>query len=427
MKYFQFKISFKNTLVLGFIYLFGGCFLQLNAFNPKKNLLNIDGVSAKIKTGADQMDIYLSLLGNKNIAIVANQTSVIRGKHLVDTLLSRGIKIKKIFAPEHGFRGDAANGEHVKSGKDVKTGLPIISLYGKHVAPTDDDLKGIDIVIFDIQDVGVRYYTYLSTLHYVMESCAQFNKELIVLDRPNPNIHYVDGPLLDTAFKSMVGLHPIPLVHGMTLGELARMIQGEKWIPNAQKLKLSVISVLNYNRNFKYHLPIAPSPNLPTNASIILYPSLGLFEGTIMSMGRGTDKPFECFGAPWLNSGTYEFKPINIPGKAMNPPYLNQNCRGILLTEFAEDYLVNFQHVYIEWLVFLHQEYINYLKTLSPEEKSKQPPFFNTFFKKLAGTEELQEQIEGGLSPEQIRKTWLTDIEAFKKRRSPYLIYTENE
>ncbi len=427
MKYFQFKISFKNTLVLGFIYLFGGCFLQLNAFNPKKNLLNIDGVSAKIKTGADQMDIYLPLLGNKNIAIVANQTSVIRGKHLVDTLLSRGIKIKKIFAPEHGFRGDAANGEHVKSGKDVKTGLPIISLYGKHVAPTDDDLKGIDIVIFDIQDVGVRYYTYLSTLHYVMESCAQFNKELIVLDRPNPNIHYVDGPLLDTAFKSMVGLHPIPLVHGMTLGELARMIQGEKWIPNAQKLKLSVISVLNYNRNFKYHLPIAPSPNLPTNASIILYPSLGLFEGTIMSMGRGTDKPFECFGAPWLNSGTYEFKPINIPGKAMNPPYLNQNCRGILLTEFAEDYLVNFQHVYIEWLVFLHQEYINYLKTLSPEEKSKQPPFFNTFFKKLAGTEELQEQIEGGLSPEQIRKTWLTDIEAFKKRRSPYLIYTENE
>lgn len=428
MKYFQFKINFKNTLVLGFIYIFGGCFLELNLIQATNQPLvgnHKDLLNGKIKTGADQTESYIPLLSNKNVAIVANQTSVIRNKHLVDTLLSRGIKIKKIFAPEHGFRGDAANGEHVKSGKDIKTGLPIISLYGKHVAPTEDDLKGIDIVVFDIQDVGVRFYTYLSTLHYVMQSCAQFNKELMVLDRPNPNIQYIDGPVLDTAFKSMVGLHTIPLVHGMTLGELAKMIQGKKWIANSEKLKLSVIAVANYSRNSKYTLQIPPSPNLPTKESIILYPSLGLFEGTIMSMGRGTDKPFECFGAPWLNSGNYVFKPMNIPGKATNPPYLNQECRGILLTEFASDYLINFNHVYIEWFVFLNQEYQTYLKTLSEEERVKQPPFFNSFFKKLAGTEKLQEQIESGLSPEEIRKSWIVGIHKFAKSREPYLIYPE--
>jgi uncharacterized protein YbbC (DUF1343 family) len=224
----------------------------------------------------------------------------------------------------------------------------------------------------------------------------------------------------------MVGLHPIPLVHGMTLGELAKMIQGEKWIENSVELKMSVISVANYTRGSKYTLPIQPSPNLPSKESIILYPSLGLFEGTIMSMGRGTEKPFECFGAPWLNSGNYVFKPINIPGKATNPPYLNQECRGILLSEFACDYLVNFQHVYIEWLVFLNQEYQSYLKTLPAEVREKQPAFFNSFFTKLEGNVELQSQIERGLSPEEIRKSWILELQKFRKSRQPYLIYPES-
>ncbi len=434
MKYFQFKIKFKNTFLLVYIYIFWGCFLEIYPIHAKNETLNSHpkkefqlkkDSNGDFLTGADQTNKYIPKLLNKNIAIVANQTSVIRDKHLIDTLLNRGIKIKKIFAPEHGFRGDAANGEHVKSGKDIKTGLPIISLYGKHVAPTEDDLKGVDIVVFDIQDVGVRFYTYLTTMHYVMQSCAQYGKELIVLDRPNPNIQYVDGPLLDTAFKSMVGLHPIPLVHGMTLGELAKMIQGEKWIQNSEQLKLTVIPVSNYNRLSTYKLPISPSPNLPSVESIILYPSLGLFEGTIMSMGRGTDKPFECFGAPWLNSGNYLFKPSNIPGKAMNPPYLNQDCRGFLLTEFAADYLVNFHHIYIEWLVFLNQEYQGYLKQLPESERLKQPRFFNSFFKKLSGTELLQKQIEEGMSPEEIRKSWSEGIQNFKKQRQPYLIYPE--
>ena len=366
---------------------------------------------AQIITGAEQTELYLSKLKNKKVAIVANPTSVIGKTHLVDSLFSLKIKIKKIFAPEHGFRGEAANGDKIQNSVDHKTKIPIVSLYGKNIKPTKKDLAGIDVVVFDIQDVGVRFYTFLTTLHYVMEACAEQNKTLIILDRPNPNGFYIDGPILDEKYKSMVGMHPIPLVHGMTLGELGKMINGEKWLTNQVQCNLEVIPVKNYNHNMFYELPIPPSPNLPTNTSILLYPSLGLFEGTEMSMGRGTEKPFECFGAPWLNKGNYTFTPMNIPGKAVNPPFLNQKCHGFLLTDFANDYLITYKQLYIEWIVMLYKEC---------PDKTK---FFNSFIHKLIGTDQFKSQVESGLSANDIRKSWQSGIQKFKVQRLPYLLY----
>jgi len=265
-----------------------------------------------VAPGAHNFDGYLTHINEKRIAIVVNQTSVVGNTHLVDTLLKLNQKVKKIFAPEHGFRGDHGAGESVKSGIDVKTKLPIISLYGSHKKPTKEDLANIDVVVFDIQDVGARFYTYLSTMHYVMEACAENNIKMIVLDRPNPNGFYVDGPILEKAHSSFVGMHPIPIVHGMTLGELALMINGEGWLNNKVKADLTVIKVSNYHHNRVYQLPVKPSPNLPSQASIYLYPSLCLFEGTNISVGRGTDKPFECFGKPGLKDVNYRFTPKSI-------------------------------------------------------------------------------------------------------------------
>lgn len=375
--------------------------------------LRVDAQRQPIQVGAERMNDYMPLLQGKKVGIVTNHTAVINGIHLVDTLMKRGIKINKIFAPEHGFRGDAANGESISNGKDLKSGLPIISLYGKNKKPTADQLKDIEVLIFDIQDVGVRFYTYLSTMHYCMEACAENKVSFMVLDRPNPNGYYIDGPILEIQHQSMVGLHPIPLVHGMTLGELALMIRGESWINKKDSLKLTVIPCANYDHNRYYQLPIAPSPNLPTPESIVLYPTLGLFEGINISMGRGTDKPFECFGAPWLKTGRYTFTPKNIPGKANNPPFLGQECQGMLVTDFASEYLISFRHVYLEWLILLHQEY----------PKEEKTPFFNSFFTKLAGTESLQKQIELGKSAEEIRDSWSSGIESFMVKRKPYLIY----
>jgi len=374
------------------------------------NLLN-----AEIITGAEQTYLYLNKLKGKKVAIVANPTSIIGHTHLVDSLFSLKINIKKIFAPEHGFRGEAANGDHIDNSIDPKTNVPIVSLYGKNIKPSKKDLKNIDVVIFDIQDVGVRFYTFLTTLHYVMEACAENNKQLLIFDRPNPNGYYVDGPILEEKFKSMVGMHPIPLVHGMTLGELAKMINGEHWLPNNLTCKLEVIPIQNYFHNLYYPLPVAPSPNLPNSTSIILYPSLGLFEGTQISMGRGTAKPFECFGAPWLKMGNYQFTPVNIPGKAVNPPYLNQNCRGFLLTDFANDYIITYRHIYLDWLVLLYKDC---------PDKSK---FFNSFFDKLIGTESVRNQIIEGKSAVEIRKNWEPGLKLFLEKRAPYLIYTYDE
>ncbi len=372
-------------------------------------------VHAQAKPGAESMDEYLPLLKGKKIALVVNQTSLVGKTALPDTLLKLKIKVKKVFAPEHGFRGEASAGAEVKNSKDKKTGLPILSLYGKNKKPTADDLKDIDVVVFDIQDVGVRFYTYTSTLHYVMEACAENNKPLIVLDRPNPNGFYIDGPVLDTAFKSYVGMHPVPLVHGMTIGEYAQMINGEGWLWNKEKCALTVIKVKDYAHGDYYQLPVGPSPNLATMQAVYLYPSTGLLEGTDVSVGRGTPHPFEWIGKPGFTQGVIEFTPISIPGKSESPPYLGQVCKGLELTKFADDYIKFSKQVYLFWLIGFYND-----------SKDKDH-FFNDFFDKLAGTDVLRKQIRDGLDSEKIRASWKPGIEAFKKIRAKYLLYDDFE
>lgn len=372
-------------------------------------------VKLPIQPGAYRTELYLPEIQNKNIAVIANQTSLIGTTHLVDSLLSLGIKIKKVFGPEHGFRGNAANGEEVSDTKDPKTGLPVVSLYGPRRKPSPQDLAGLDAIVFDLQDVGVRFYTHLTTLHFVMMSCAENNVKLIVLDRPNPNGYYVDGPSLLEAYKSDVGQHPIPLVHGMTLGELAGMINQENWIHTAQPCSLTVVPIKNWDHNTKYILPVPPSPNLPSQESIIAYPTMGLFEGLNISVGRGTSHPFECFGAPWLPRTAYSFVPKNIPGKAINPPFKGDTCYGYLISDFAKNYLQDYRKLYIEWIELLVQHYPG-------KEK-----IFNSFFDKLAGTDQLRLQLSGGMSLAEIRQSWQADIDKFKALRKPYLLYPCNE
>jgi uncharacterized protein YbbC (DUF1343 family) len=274
----------------------------------------------KLLTGADQTGAYLRLLKGKKVGVVANQTSLVGSRHLVDLLIDSGITVSRVFAPEHGFRGEAGPGDHVNSGIDAKTGIALVSLYGSHKKPTKDDLEGIDVIIFDIQDVGARFYTYISTLHYVMESCAAFNIPVIVLDRPNPNGFYIDGPVLDTAFRSFVGIAPIPVVHGLTVGEYAKMAKGEKWISDAEKCTLLVVPMVGYTHKTLYNLPVRPSPNLPNMDAIYLYPSLCFFEGAKVSVGRGTDFPFQLMGFPGYKNGDFEFKPVEIAGVIKDPP-----------------------------------------------------------------------------------------------------------
>ena len=353
--------------------------------------------------GAERTSFYLPLLNGKKVAIVGNQTSMIQKTHLVDSLLSLEIDIIKIFSPEHGFRGEFDAGEKINDKIDKKTKLPIISLYGKNKKPYSEQLKGIDIILFDIQDVGARFYTYISTLHYVMESAGENNIELIVLDRPNPNGHYIDGPTLEKSFKSFVGMHPIPIVHGMTIGEYAKMINGENWITTI--CKLTIIKMNNYTHNMHYDLPIKPSPNLPNSRSVNLYPSLCLFEGTNVSVGRGTKYPFQHFGATYLES-SYSFSPKSGMG-SKNPKNNNEVCFGTDL-RFQDDYL---QEINIDWLITTYK---------SCPEKEK---FFNSFFDKLAGTEKLRIQITSGKTSKEIKETWQEDLENFKTLRKKYLLY----
>lgn len=369
-----------------------------------------------IETGAERTLLYVDILKGKNIAVVANQTSVIvresRGKrqvsrHLVDSLLSLDINIKKVFAPEHGFRGKADAGEVVANGIDTKTGLPIISLYGKNKKPSVAHLKEIDIVVFDIQDVGARFYTYISTLHYVMEACAEMGIPLLLLDRPNPNGHYVDGPILEIAHKSFVGMHKVPVVYGMTIGEYGQMMNGEKWLKNGVQCNLTVIPLKNYAHNSKYNLPIKPSPNLPNAKSVNLYPSLCFFEGTNVSVGRGTEKQFQVYGSPFMDDKISDYCFIPKPNEgAKYPKHKNKKCCGFNLSD--ERYLNT-----------LHLKYLlNSYKTTVDKTS-----FFNAFFTKLAGTEKLQQQIEQGLSEKEIKKTWQADLKKFKKIRKRYLLY----
>ena len=356
-----------------------------------------------ITTGAARINDYLPLIIDKEIAIVGNQTSIINNTHIVDTLLSLNIKIKKVFSPEHGFRGNEDAGALIENDVDSKTNLPIISLYGKNKKPSSEDLQDIDIILFDIQDVGARFYTYISTLHYVMEAAAENNIQLIVLDRPNPNGHYIDGPIREKKYESFVGMHPVPIVYGMTIGEYAKMINGEKWI--SQKCDLKIIKIIGYNHDSHYDLPIKPSPNLPNSRSINLYPSLCLFEGTNISVGRGTKFPFQHFGAPYIQSN-YSFVPKSGKGSKY-PKHENIICYGTDL-RFQENYL---DQLNLVWL-------INCYKESSEKEK-----FFNNFFDKLAGNDKLRKQIISGKSIDEIRKSWQNDLVKFKKIRNKYLLY----
>lgn len=376
------------------------------AINTAK--IDIEIKTQTIKTGADNFEKYLPLLKNKKVGIVTNQTGILSDKtHVVDFLVEKKINIQTIFAPEHGFRGTADAGEHVVDGKDAKTGLPIISLYGDNKKPKKDQLATLDVMVFDLQDVGARFYTYISSLHYVMEACAENGIPLIILDRPNPNGAIIDGPLLEKDFSSFVGMHPIPLLHGMTIGEYGQMINGQKWLKNAAQCKLTVIPCLNYKHTMSYSLPIKPSPNLPNDQAINLYASLCLFEGTNVSVGRGTEKQFQIYGSPFLTKQYFDYTFTPKPNfGAKDPMHNGKEC-------FGEDLSSNKKLTQLElkWLIKAYQ---------NTTDKTK---FFNAFFTKLAGTKKLQQQIENGVPENKIRESWQKDLASFKKMRAKYLIY----
>ncbi len=366
----------------------------------------------RITPGAALTNAYLSKLENKRIAVVANQTSMVEHTHLVDTLLAHSINLVKIFSPEHGFRGTKDAGETFADGYDAQTGLPLISLYGTNKKPKPADLEDVEVVVFDIQDVGVRFYTYLSTLHYVMEACAEQQIPLIILDRPNPNGFYIDGPVLDTSrYASFIGLHPVPVVYGMTIGEYGRMINGEHWYKGADTCDLSVVPVEHYTHDSLYELPVAPSPNLQDMQAIYLYPSLAFFEGTIVSVGRGTDSPFTCFGHPNLSDKGFSFTPRSIPGASKYPKLKGEQCFGKDLSTMDMTAFLQKKRLSLSWLI------------ASYEALGENHDFFKKFFYLLAGTDELREQIEMGMPEEAIRETWQDDLDAFKKIREKYLLY----
>ena len=367
--------------------------------------------------GAALMDEYVPQLEGKRVAVCGNHTSLVGTTHLVDTLLSLGVKVTKIFCPEHGFRGEAEAGANIQSSTDAATGLPIISLYGSNKKPTPEQVSGLDVILFDIQDVGCRFYTYISTLTYVMEAAAENGVAVIILDRPNPNGYFVDGPVLDPKYRSFVGMHPIPVVHGMTIAEYGLMVNGEGWLADSVRCDLSVVKMAYYDHTTRYSLPVAPSPNLQTDEAIYLYPSLCLFEGTCISLGRGTDHPFEMYGHPEMTVGDYHFTPHPIKGVSENPPLKGHDCRGFLLTETAHAMLDSTNCFNLEYLLTAYQNFPN------------KETFFlkNGFFNKLAGSGELKRQMEAGESAEQIRASWQPQLEVFKKIRAQYLLYPDFE
>lgn len=434
------KIEFKNTfLFISILLILVGCSTTKSniGLNANKTPLPL-GTSLKeeIKTGAENFNSYLPLLKDKRVGIVTNQTGIIKYESIemqyvqdpriksqaklihkevsiVDFLLGKKINLQKIYAPEHGFRGTADAGEVIKDGKDTQTGLPIISLYGNNKKPKPEQLEGIDILVFDLQDVGARFYTYISTLHYVMEACAENNIPLLVLDRPNPNGAIVDGPILEKEYKSFVGMHEIPVLHGMTIGEYAQMINGEKWLnpstssEQALQCDLKVAPCLNYSHDMKYSLPVKPSPNLPNDQAINLYASLCFFEGTNVSVGRGTEKQFQIYGSPFLPESEFDFSFTPQPNfGAKDPVHKGKLCFGEDLTEIKKT-----NQLELKWLLKAYNT------------TSDKTVFFNDFFTKLAGTKKLREQIEAGMTEKEIRKTWQEGLEQFKKIRNKYILY----
>lgn len=385
------------------------CLIFLGVFNPHYSQTQDQDC---FKTGADRPELYLPLLKGKTIGIVTNQTGLMKDKtHVVDYLVKNGIKIKTIFAPEHGFRGDADAGEKVKNGVDVKTGIPIISLYGPNKKPKPEQLKGLDIVLFDIQDVGVRFYTYISTLTYLMEAGAENNVEILVLDRPNPHDGYIDGPVLKKKWESFVGMHEVPVVYGLTIGEYGKMVNGEKWLKNGVQAKYTLIPMQKYHKKQRYQILDKPSPNLPNDQSINLYPSLCFFEGTQVSVGRGTDIPFQVYGSPWTKNFSYQFTPK--PNFGAKDPFLNGKlCYGENLSAYSKD----LRELNLEWLIKAYKDY-----------KNPQQDFFlkNLFFDTLAGSDELRKQIVTGKSEAEIKSSWKFDLDQFSKIRSKYVLYED--
>lgn len=361
--------------------------------------------------GASRTELYLPILQNKRVGIIANQTSIFSNTHLVDTLLKLEIDIKAIFTPEHGFRGSADEGTFIANSIDEKTNLPIISLYGSNKKPNKEQLKDIDILLFDLQDVGTRFYTYISTMTYIMEAAAENDIPVIVLDRPNPNGFYIDGPIMEDENTSFVGLHHIPIVYGMTIGEYALMVNGEYWLNDSLQCDLTIIPLGNYKREAIYKLPVKPSPNLPNWQSVYLYPSLCLFEGTIVSVGRGTETPFQVFGHP-LMEGEYSFTPKQEKGKRA-PLHCDKTCHGENIYNFAENYKNNKAELKLNWLINAYNQL---------HEKDN---FFNNFFVKLSGTKDLQNQIIEGVTEDDIRHSWQAGIDDFKTTRDKYLIYDD--
>jgi len=427
------KIEFKNTfLFISLLLILVGCSTTKNnvVSNTDKKPLpsSTNTKDRKFKTGAKNFESYLPILKDKRVGIVTNQTGIFKSipiiEHrssslyptenkgsinisIVDYLLEQNINLQKIYAPEHGFRGTADAGELIVDGKDTKTNLPIISLYGNNKKPKPEQLEGIDILVFDLQDVGARFYTYISSLHYVMEACAENNIPLLVLDRPNPNGTIIDGPILEKEHTSFVGMHEIPVLHGMTIGEYAKMINGEKWLINSLQCNLTIIPCLNYSRDMKYSLPVKPSPNLPNDQSINLYASLCFFEGTNVSLGRGTEKQFQIYGSPFLPESEFDFSFTPKPNfGAKDPVHNGKLCFGEDLTEIRKVHRLE-----LKWLLKAY------------ENTADKTVFFTDFFTKLAGTKKLREQIEAGMTEKEIRKTWQKGLEQFKEVRKKYLIY----
>ncbi|MBP6040784.1 MAG: DUF1343 domain-containing protein [Flavobacterium sp.] len=405
----------KSILFLGLLFLIASC--SINKTIPAKNRNQKSTLSENqnsirpnqsinFKTAADNSENYLPLLKDKKVGVVSNQTGVLSNNtHLVDFLVSNTIQVQKIFAPEHGFRGTADAGELIIDGKDTKTGLPIISLYGANKKPKPEQLEGIDILVFDIQDVGARFYTYISSLHYIMEACAENNIPLLVLDRPNPNGYIIDGPILEKEFSSFVGMHPVPVLYGMTIGEYAQMINGEKWLKDEVQCNLQVIPCVDYDRNASYHITERPSPNLPNDQAINLYASLCFFEGTNVSVGRGTDKQFQIYGSPFLPHAGFSFIPEPNFG-AKEPMHKGISCFGEDLTSIAP-----VSQIELKWLIRAYNTTADKIS------------FFNPFFTKLAGTQTLQLQIEEGISERKIKKSWKPGLDQFKEIRKKYLLY----
>ena len=362
----------------------------------------------KIIVGAEQVKQYLPQLRGKRVALVVNQTSKVFNDHLVDVLLKENINIKMIFAPEHGFRGNRDAGEKFDSSIDSKTGIPLISLYGENRKPSLSTMKQLDVIVFDIQDVGVRFYTYISTMHYMMKAAADAGVEFIVLDRPNPNGAFIDGPVLEDEFRSFVGMHPIPLLHGMTVAELAKMIKGQGWLNSKKTLALTVVSVKNYQRNLTYHLPVKPSPNLPNLQSIALYPSLAFFEATPVSIGRGTPFPFQVIGHDNVHIGEFSFTPVSTRGAAISPKLMAQKLQGQDLRQVQGGGL-DLTYI-LAWYTAFADKGITFFS--SPK-----------FMDKLAGTDKLRKAIIAGQSAQQIKMSWQADLEYFKEQRKPYLLY----